>query len=183
MKKSDKSYLGDLVLFTALLGISTLVFIESLKLKPSQYEPLGPAAVPRALSVLLVLLAIPVCIQGIQKIRKNRVLKAAVAAGSEEMDEESIVEEIEAGPVIKGPQRPLLSLLTGISTVIYIVIIDIIGFRISTVILLLFLGTMLYRRERKGRPIPFFVTLFILAVGMSQLLFYVFTRILVVNIS
>lgn len=171
MTTRDRSYIADFLLAAGLFGISILMFVETLKLKPSPYEPLGPAAVPRALSLALVLLAIPVIFQGIKKLRGRKTVTTG---------EETPEPEIKAPP--KGPQRPLLSLLTGITTVVYIFAIQLIGFRISSVVLLLFLGTMLYRRERKMRPVTFFPTLIVLAFGMSQLLYIVFTRVLVVNL-
>ena len=91
--------------------------------------------------------------------------------------------ESEPSGQIKGPQRPLLSLLTGVATIVYIFAVQIIGFRISSIVLLLFLGSIVHRRERKMRSVVFFPTLFVLAVGMSQLLYFVFTRVLVVNLQ
>ncbi len=173
MTTKDKSYIADFLLAAGLFGVSTLMFVETLKLKPSPYEPLGPAALPRALSVALVLLAIPVIFQGIKKVRGRKTVTTEEATPVPEP-------ELKAPP--KGPQRPLLSLLTGITTVVYIFAIQWIGFRISSVVLLLFLGTMLYRREQKMRPVTFFPTLIVLAFGMSQLLYIVFTRVLVVNL-
>ena len=170
MSTQDKSYIGDFLLTLGLFGISTLVFLESLKLKPSEYEPLGPAALPRALSIALMLLAVPVLIQGIRKLRSAPSLHQEDRAPADEPQ------------VIKGKQRPLLSLATGISTIVYIIAVQLIGFRISSIVLLVFLGTLLYRREQKGRPLPFFSVLILLAVGMSQLLYFVFTRVLVVNL-
>jgi putative tricarboxylic transport membrane protein len=176
----DKSYIADFLLAAGLFGVSIVIYAETLKLKPSPYEPLGPAALPRALSVALVLLAIPVIIQGIKKVRGYKPVDTQETAVPASTDEETPEPELKAPP--KGPQRPLLSLLTGITTVVYIFAIQLIGFRISTVVLLLFLGTMLYRRERKMRPVTFFPTLIVLALGMSQLLYFIFTRILVVNL-
>lgn len=170
MTANDKSYIADFVLAIFLVGVSILIFLESLNLRPSVYEPLGPAAVPRALAISLVILSIPVIIQGGKKLRKAR-----------SAPEEEAVESEPSGQ-IKGPQRPLLSLLTGVATIVYIFAVQLIGFRISSIVLLIFLGAMVHRRERKMRPVVFFPTLFVLAVGMSQLLYFVFTRVLVVNL-
>ncbi len=180
MTTKDKTYIADFLLAGGLFGVSILMFVETLTLKPSPYEPLGPAALPRALSVALVLLAIPVVVQGIKKVRGRKTVDTPETSTPATPEEETLEPEFKAPP--KGPQRPLLSLLTGITTVVYIFAIQLIGFRISSVVLLLFLGTMLYRRERKMRPVTFFPTLIVLAVGMSQLLYFVFTRVLVVNL-
>ena len=180
MSTKDKSYVADFLLVAGLFGVSILMFVETLKLKPSQYEPLGPAALPRALSVALVFLAIPVLAQGIKKVRGRKTVDTPETSTPATTEEETPEPELKAPP--KGPQRPLLSLLTGFTTVVYIFAIQLIGFRISSVALLLFLGTMFYRRERKMRPVTFFPTLIVLAVGMSQLLYIVFTRVLVVNL-
>lgn len=180
MTTKDKSYIADFLLAAGLFGVSILMFAETLKLKPSPYEPLGPAALPRALSVALVILAIPVIVQGIKKLRGRKTVDTPETSTPATTEEETPAPEPEGPP--KGPQRPLLSLLTGITTVVYIFAIQLIGFRISSVVLLLFLGSMLYRRERKMRPVTFFPTLIVLALGMSQLLYIVFTRVLVVNL-
>lgn len=182
MSTKDKSYVADFLLVAGLFGVSILMFVETLKLKPSQYEPLGPAALPRALSVALVLLAIPVFAQGIKKVRGRKTVDTPETSTPATTEEETPAPEPGPGGFPKGPQRPLLSLLTGFTTVVYIFAIQLIGFRISSVVLLLFLGTILYRRERKMRPVTFFPTLIVLAVGMSQLLYFVFTRVLVVNL-
>lgn len=187
MRTIDRSYIADFVLAAALFAVSLVIFLETLKLQPSPYEPLGPSAVPRALSISLVILAIPVIIQGIRKLKGKVTLDQDETATPATTAEETPAPEPEAasrseGGIQKGPTRPWLSLLTGVSTVVYIFAIQLIGFRISTVILLLFLGSMLYRRERKMRPVTFFPTLLVLALGMSQLLYFVFTRILVVNL-
>ncbi len=163
----DKSYIADFSLSTGLVVISVLVFLESLKLKPSEYEPLGPAALPKALSLSLILFSIPLIAQGFRKFRALKSIGTAVQEGT---------------PAESKTGKPLMSLVTAISTVAYIFLIGLIGFRISTVVLLLFLGILLHRQERKVSNAVFFPTLFVLAVGMSQILYLVFTKVLVVNL-
>lgn len=190
MGARSRPYIADFILSAALIGIGLFVVIESLKLRPSPYEPLGPAFLPRALSVSLMVLAIPVLVQGFQKWRRA-ASRAAVPAAKAETAASTAgpVAETgtgEAGAELTGAvvvrKRPLLTLFTGILAMVYIASIRLVGFRLSTVVLVLVLGSALYRRERKGRPVPFFATLVVLAFGMSQLLFFVFTRILVVNL-
>lgn len=178
MGARNKAYVADFILSAALVGIGLFVILESLKLRPSPYEPLGPAFVPRALSVSLIVFAIPVFVQALQKWRRQR--SASTSVHSPAAAPASMEAEIGGATIVR--RRPLLTLFTGVLTVSYIALIRVVGFRVSTIILVLVLGTALYRRERKGRPIPFFATLVVLAVGMSQLLFFVFTRILVVNL-
>ena len=179
MGAQKKTYIADFILSAALVGIGVFVIIESLKLRPSPYEPLGPAFLPRALSVSLIVLAIPVFVQALRKWRRETSQAIAPEVSRPDTGAER---SAEPGATVTVRKRPLLSLLTGILTVVYIAAIRVVGFRLSTVVLVLALGAALYRRERKGRPLPFFITLVVLAFGMSQLLFFVFTRILVVNL-
>lgn len=175
MSTKGRAYVADLVLAVALVGLSFFVILESLKLRPSAYEPLGPAFLPRALGVSLIILAIPIFVQGVKKWRMRP--SAGVGdhrAARSQTESEATTQE--------SRKRPLLSLFTGFATVVYIFSIRLIGFRISTVVLVLVLGAALYRRERKGRPATFFTILVVLAVGISQLLYFVFTQILVVNL-
>ena len=173
MSTKGRAYVADLVLAVALVGLSFFVILESLKLRPSAYEPLGPAFLPRALGVSLIILAIPIFVQGVKKWRMRPSAGDHRAARSQTESEATTQES---------RKRPLLSLFTGFATVVYIFSIRLIGFRISTVVLVLVLGAALYRRERKGRPATFFTILVVLAVGISQLLYFVFTQILVVNL-
>ncbi len=160
---NNKPYIADFSLSAGMIIVSILVFMESLKLKPSEYEPLGPAALPKALSVGLLILSIPLIIQGITKYRAAKNRDTDILAEGDK-------------------RKPLNSLITAVSTIVYIFLIQFIGFRISTVILFVFLGVLLHKQEKKVSSTVFYPTLFVIALGMSQVLYLIFTRILIVNL-
>lgn len=177
MSTKRRPYIADFVLAPALVGLSIFVLQESLKLAPSPYEPLGPAFLPRALGVSLMILAVPIFVQGVRKWRARSTNVSSVSEA-----EKGTARTASELPAHQTRKRPLLSLFAGIATVFYIMSIRLLGFRVSTVVLVLVLGSVLYRRERRGRPATFFTVLAVLAFGISQLLYFVFTRVLIVNL-
>lgn len=60
---------ADIVLALLVVGFATAIYWQTLSLPPPRYEPLGPAALPQALAVMLVVFALIIMARGLRGLR------------------------------------------------------------------------------------------------------------------
>lgn len=139
---------GEVVFSLAMLALSATVWWASLDLPPAMLEPIGPAAFPRAASIILALLAAIVLAGAL--IRPSA--PSADAAGFR--------------------RRPMLALSMVALTIVYLgaMEVELLGFRDSTVIYLLALGMILF--DLNWRRLPY-VAAIALIIGVGA--HYIFT--------
>ena len=155
----------DLVLSIVLLGISALVYWETLGLPESPYEPMGPAFVPKVLSVIIGALALLL----LAKSLRDR-LKGAVAIAS------APEEPFQTDYWVK---QPLMAVAGMVLTVAYIASMHsgLLGFRAATISFIMLSGSLL--TKMKMRLIPIFI---LIACIMGLGGHYIFTKVFVVDL-
>jgi heme/copper-type cytochrome/quinol oxidase subunit 1 len=156
---------NDLALGIVLLIGSIFVFVESLKIPASPYEPLGAGFVPKTISLALGLLSIIVIVSSFYEVKRG-------AKGKDINNEESI-------PYKK---HPLLAWAVIICVFLDILLMPLIGFRLATFLLVSILGTLIFKNERKLGLLAHCLTLLTIAVAMSFGLYYLFTKIMFINL-
>jgi len=174
MGNKNKLFHVDILLSVFLVAISIIVLLGSMNLKPPTYDPLGAAFFPRLLSIVLLLLSIPIFIQGLRKLLAERNEKKETTMFNRKKENDLPAEN-------RDKERPLLSLLVAVVSCIYVFAFPFIGFRISSIILLVLLGIFIYRRERKGKVVSFSIILISVSIFLSFLIFYIFSNFL--NVS
>jgi hypothetical protein len=154
----DSRPLKDIAVGIFMLAVSAVVFWATLALPDSEYEPLGPAPVPRGVAVAIAICAAIILVQGL------RGLRAGAGAPPE--------------PLEYTP-RPGLALITVVLTVLYVgsMAWGLASFRNATVVFLLLLGAILTRFEPRRLPAIVAIAL-VLGFGAQ----YIFTRVLIVDL-
>jgi len=143
-----------------IMVLSALVYWQTLDLPPPRYEPMGSAALPRALSVIMAALAAVVLIRS--------VLAGRAASGSSP-----------ASPDLPYKLHPWLAVWMFIGTAIYVAVMDqkLIGYLAATLIYIAVACTLLNFRRRREMP---WIALF--AVVLSATCYFVFTRIFYIDL-
>ena len=155
---------ADIVLALAVIALAVVLYIGTLSLPPAKWEPLGSAAVPRGLCVIMSCLAAVVLARAVLTLRKGAPkVRAAVPLDAEEAFE----------------RRPWTAVVMFGLVVLYVAAMDfhLLGFVEATVAFLVALGLVFTRARR--RHIPWIVGFaLIIAVGN----YLVFTHFLYVDL-
>lgn len=80
--QSRREAVGDLIFCALVLAGSLVLFIGASTLPPPRFEPLGSAAMPRILGVLLIILSAVVSVQAVAKLRHAKLSTAEIDAPS-----------------------------------------------------------------------------------------------------
>lgn len=84
LRKVSARFHGDLALSFVLFGICGVVLWEAWQMRPSPYEPLGPAFFPKAIAIIIVILSIMLVGKTfLEKRSKTRPDKSPVSYGYE----------------------------------------------------------------------------------------------------
>lgn len=151
----------DLALVLVIWGFSAAILWSAWNLPPPQFDPLGPARVPMAIAVVLILIGAGILIS-------NRVAPAPSDTGADLLAEET-----------PAPLRPRIALAAIATTVAYVGVmtLGILGFRAATLLFVLGLGGVLSRfRIRSMIPVA------ILAVAISFGFSWLFAEVLFVDL-
>ena len=142
----------EIALSISLIIFSIIVYYFSLELPEPEYEPLGSAALPQGLAVIMSLLSLIVIIRAIPKIKTYKPTT----------NTDEIV-----------TSRPKLAILIFIITLIFIGILDfgILGFLPAGIIYLSTIGYLMTHRDLKSFP---WIVAF--AVILTVFSYYVFTK-------
>ena len=150
--KNNANPKTEIVLSISLIIFSIIVYYFSLELPEPEYEPLGSAALPQGLAVIMSLLSLIVIAKAIPKIKTYKP--------TTNTDDKII-------------PRPKLAILIFIITLIFIGILDfgILGFLPAGIIYLSTIGYLMTHRDLKSFP---WIVAF--AVILTVFSYYVFTK-------
>lgn len=157
----------DIALAVAILAFSALVYWQVLGLPPPRYEPMGSAALPKALSVIMAALAMLLLVRALWG-------RSSADAGDEAAAEKSATAP--AGVV----KRPWLAFATFCATAAYVAALDakLLNYPLATIVYLGGTSLLLTRGDwRQWRWIAAF------AVGMALACYFVFTRIFYIDLG
>lgn len=153
---------ADFVFAIVIIAFSALVYWQTLGLPPPRYEPMGSAAVPQALSVIMASLAAVVFIRAGMRWRRARQV---------------LVEQKPAQ--VHFIRRPWLAVWTFVVTIIYVAAMDqkLIGYLFATPLYVCVTGMLLTRGDwQQLRWIACF------AVGLSVICYFLFTRVFFIDL-
>lgn len=157
----------DIALAVAILAFSALVYWQALDLPPPRYEPMGSAALPKALSVIMAVLALLLMARALWPRSAKEVEVAAPIEKS-------------ADPTPGITRRPWLAGFTFAATAAYVAVLDLklLGYPLATALYLAASCLMLTRGDRRQWRwiVPF-------AIGLSLVCYLVFTRIFYIDLS
>ena len=142
----------EIALSISLIIFSIIVYYFSLELPEPEYEPLGSAALPQGLAVIMSLLSLIVMVRAIPKIKTYKPTTNT---------DDNVT------------SRPKLAILVFIITLIFIGILDfgILGFLPAGIIYLSTIGYLMTHRDLKSFP---WIVAF--AVILTVFSYYVFTK-------
>ena len=142
----------EIALSISLIIFSIIVYYYSLELPEPEYEPLGSAALPQGLAVIMSLLSLIVIVRAIPKIKTYKPTTNT---------DNNVT------------SRPKLAILVFIITLIFIGILDfgILGFLPAGIIYLSTIGYLMTHRDLKSFP---WIVAF--AVILTVFSYYVFTK-------
>jgi hypothetical protein len=152
-----------------LLG-SGFIFLHSCGIPNSPYEPLGAGFLPKYLSLFIFFGAIIILIQSLREYRRSKIGQSWEKAANPGKREEAY------------ELHPALAVILVISLLFYIFFMHIIGFRLSTFIFIMVIGNLLYVKEKKMKFARHILILTPIALIMSLGLFYLFTKVMFVNL-
>jgi len=172
--KKKSTHQMDIIFSVILFIVCLFIFKESILLPKSTYEIIGPAFLPKVLSILLCICAVIVFIEGLKK----RSAQLRIDRATESKKSSSLK------PKDDFVKRPKLAFLVVLITVAYISIMNlrIIRYYILTPLFILILGLLLFRREKKGKWINFLIVLFINAFALGIGVYYIFTKIFIIDL-
>ena len=143
---------AEIGLSISLIIFSAIVYYFSLELPDPVYEPLGSAALPKGLAVIMSLLSLIILVRAIPKIK---TYKATTNTGD------------------NVTSRPKLAILIFIITLIFIGILDfgVLGFLPAGIIYLSTIGYFMTHRDLKRFP-----WIIAFSVVLTVFSYYVFTK-------
>jgi len=164
----------DIIAAVGLIILSLVFFAATLDLPEPRYEPLGPAAVPKTISVLILVSAVVLMCRGIYHFIRNggfAALRAEGVAGSGS-----------AGPGYR--LRPYLAVMVMLLLVAYIGLLhlQVVGYRISCTLFMLSTGLLTLWYEKQAFKPFHLAVLLVLTLLMAFGGYYVFTQILVIDL-
>ena len=172
MTTLEKNSWIDIILGVVFIIFGAVVYVLTLDLPGSTYDPLGPAFMPRALALCSLASAAVILYQGLRK----RIAVKKELRGKEH--------ETVAVPMLPFTRHPMIAFSAMVMVFFYILALDLglSGFRTITVLFVLALGGTLIRAEKAGSPVRKGIFLFLLALALSFGLFYLFTRVFIVDL-
>ena len=153
---------ADIVLALAVIALAVVLYVGTLSLPPAHWEPLGSAAVPRGLCVIMSCLAVVVLIRAVLALRGGAPTKSAPANADESFE-----------------RRPWTAVAMLVLVVLYVAAMNlrVLGFVEATVAFLVALCLVFTRAQR--RQIPWIVG-FALVIALGN--YMVFTHFLYVDL-
>jgi len=164
MGKERFSFITDIILSLVIIVFSIVIYFNTLDLPPPKYEPMGAAALPQALAVLLTIFALFILIKAIIK-RKP----AAPSAKKTEAQGETIKsQESEISP-----HSYTKAAFIFIITCIYVfsMSMKLSGFLVATIIYIFVAGSIMKSTNLIGKA-----KMASFAIVFSLATFFIFTR-------
>ncbi len=179
MIEREKDGWRDVLLAAGCLLFALIMYAQTLDLPGPTYDPLGPAFLPRLLCIVIFAVSLVILFHGVRKFRAARQVPSATAASAAAASAEGEVTEL---PAFR--RHPKIAAAAVAATFLYILALDIglSGFRTLTVLFILALGTLLLRTEMKRFSLKHSLILAAIALAMGFGLYYLFTRVFIVNL-
>lgn len=172
MKQLESKDFWDIALSIFLLSISIITLVGVSNVREFQYEQLGPKFLPKALSYCFIFMS------GLLILRIFTRKQTVYSNIIENIDDDKIIEKQKE----LNKSHPWLAVLTVIMISLYIGTLNLLGFRVSSLIFMSVLGVILIKFENKPRKIVKIISLLLLTVLLSFGLYYVFREILGVRV-
>ncbi len=149
---------ADLALAVGMILFSGLVYWGSLELPPPRYEPLGSAAVPQGLAIIMAVLSVILILRALPHLKTFK-------------GQHNAIEDV--------TPRPLLSVIIFILTVIFVAVLDlgILSFIPAGVLYMTAVGYFLTHRNLKRLP-KFFAFSLVMVIGN----YYLFTKVFYIDL-
>ncbi len=166
--------LVDIIAAVGLILLSLVFFTATLDLPEPRYEPLGPAAVPKTISLLILISAVVLMGRGIYHFIRTGSFAA--------LRSEPVTGTGNPGP---GYQlRPHLAVMVMLLLVVYIGLLhlQVVGYRISCTLFMLSSGLLTLWYEKRAFKLFHLAVLLVLTLLMAFGGYYVFTQILVIDL-
>ncbi|MFC5604343.1 tripartite tricarboxylate transporter TctB family protein [Sporosarcina koreensis] len=141
-----------------LLFVSVIMFSATLSFKKLTTSQIGPAFMPQVISFLIAVVSIVIIIQGLKKVKASREESTSSTAEVEE----NVSEEVTYKPVI----------LSFISMAVYVVVMPIVGFLITTAVYMFFQMMIL-----SSKPERRWLLFLVVSVVSSGVIYYVFRNV------
>lgn len=158
MQRGESNPKADIVFSAVVILFSVTIYVAAMDLPPAYWEPLGSAALPQGLSVIMALLALFVMVRAIRALKTH-----AVPPRTQQ----------------EFQRRPKAAVGMFLLCVGYVGVMDlgILGFVEATVVFLVALGLLFTRAQRKHIP---WIVGFALVIAVGN--FLVFTRFLYIDL-
>lgn len=149
---------ADLMLAVGMIIFSALVYWGSLELPAPRYEPLGSAAIPQGLAVIMAVLSVLLILRALPHLKTFK-------------EKSSSIEDV--------TPRPMLSVIIFVLTVIFIAVLDfdILSFIPAGIIYMTAIGYFLTHRNLKRLP-----RFFLFSVLMVVSNYYLFTKVFYIDL-
>lgn len=164
------SVVTDIILSLVIIVCSILIYIDTLDLPPPKYEPMGAAALPQILAVLLIIFAIFIFIKAI-------ISKKPAAAPKEKTAEQSdnaTLQETDTS-VRSYIKAAVIFLLTCVY--VFVMSTKLSGFMLATMIYIFMAGTIM----KSGRLVSK-IKMAAFAIVFALATFYIFTGLFYIDL-
>lgn len=174
MTVQEKNSWTDIVLGTIFTTFGAAVYGMTLGLPGPVYDPLGPAFMPRALALSIIVCSAVILYHGIRK--------RFPPPGKRKGGGENQPAAAEATPLFT--RHPLTAGVSMGLVFLYILALDLglSGFRTLTIVFVLVLGGIFINAEKAGGAVRKGIVLFLLALFLSFGMFYLFTQVFIVDL-
>ncbi len=164
----------DVIAAASLILVAAVFFAATLDLRDSPYEPLGPASLPRALCILIFVCSVILMGRGILGVFRQGGFRISKPGP----------ETVPSGDIADFKLRPQLAVTMMVFLIIYIGLLHwrMLGYRSGCFLFMMASGLVtLWYEKRAYKPFHLAVLL-VLTLLMSFGGYYVFTKILIVDL-
>lgn len=170
MKTLQKQDYWDIALAVFLVIISIITLVGIANVREFDYEPLGPTFLPKALSYCFLVMS-------------GLLIVKIVLRKSKEQRQDLMSDEASSAVEEDAPaSHPWLAVLAVGMISAFIASMKFLGFRITSLVFMIVLGTILIKYERKSNKKRNLISLAIIAIVLSFGLFYIFRELLGVRV-
>lgn len=162
MDNERQAFLIDIILSLSIIVFSIIIYINTLDLPPPKYEPMGAAALPRVLAVLLSIFSLFILIKAIVKRRRASPPEQIITPG-----------EPNGGVSETFQQGYMKAAIVFTLTCIYVFVMSakLTGFLLATIVYMFLAGTAMKRANLSGK-----VKMASFTIVFSVATFFIFTR-------
>lgn len=156
---ADSDGRADLVLAVVVLVMSGAVYFRAAQLPPPLFDPLGSAAIPQFIAVVLAVLSVAIVVRRYVLLARRQPAEAAPAAQADE-----------AVDGVAAPLQPMIAAFAIVIVFLYVLSmgLGLLGFREATIPFIIALGGAL-SRFRRSSMVVLIPAAFVLAFALAWL--------------